>query len=355
MDRHRTHVDPTDPLTGRAGARQRSKAWRLAADWVEVFSPVLFEPWDKQARREITELRQVSVKDRPFIALLLDDIPIFAKATKSMTQRERFSVIAASETIFDSHWGQRTTRLRLLRAFASHTADAYKLVLDELGYVPDLIIADGSKSIGTAATWLAQRYPDQPFQLCLSAYHVRQQLLRQFDTLAAKCGFQPGDLAQRLDDWSFIESVFAWQAWWGDYERRLRAQAIPKTAWPNKWINENKPLVDAQMPLFDEHRVVPRSTGALEAALFRIVKPSLSGRALGFGNLERTNRLLDLMVLRANGQFDNLAGVVAKMNADARSFGGFMPPVRSIADVRMMRSLLDDTVPAKLVVQRGLA
>ncbi len=66
MDRHRTHADPTDPLTGRAGARQRSKAWRLAADWVKLFSPVLYELWAEQARREIVDLRKASVKDRPF-------------------------------------------------------------------------------------------------------------------------------------------------------------------------------------------------------------------------------------------------------------------------------------------------
>ncbi len=354
MDRHRTHDEPAAPLTGRAGARQRSRAWRLAADWVENFSPVLFEPWSSRRREEIIELRGRSAKDRPFIALMLDDLPIYVKSRPGISQRERFAVIAASETIIDPHSNRRTTRLRLLRAFANHAAEAYTLVLDELGYVPDLLIADGSKSISSAAQLLAARHPDQPFQMCLSAFHVRNQLTSQFAKLRESYGFQPGDLALRLDNWSFIESSFSWQTWWSDYERRLAAQGIPGTAHRADWIETKKPLVDAQMPLFDEFHVVPRSTGALEATLFRVVKPSLSGRSLGFGNLERTNRLLDLMVLRANNELDSVATLVAKMNADARSHDGYVPPVRSIADVRMTRSLLDDTVPAKLVRERGL-
>ena len=354
MERHHTH-HVTPIKTGKAGVKQRRNAWRLAADWVEAFSPVLYEPWESQARQEVLDLKSRVVKDRPFIALLLDELPIMVKSSRGLKQRERFSVIAASESFADPMTGERVTRLRLLRAFASHEADCYKLVLDELGYVPDLIVADGSKSITSAATWLAERHPEQPFQLCLSAYHLRNQLLRQLGKLTHDYGFQPGELALRLENWSFAESDFSWRTWWSDYETRLRAQGLPETAWPNKWIKEIKPIVDAQMPVFDEHHVLPRSTGALESMIFRIVKPSLSNRALGFGNLERTNRLVDLMVLYANGMLDDVNRVVAAINSDARKHGGYVPPVRSITDVRMTRSLLDDTVPAKLAKQRGLA
>ncbi len=115
-----------------------------------------------------------------------------------------------------------------------------------------------------------------------------------------------------------------------------------------------KPVVDAQMVVFDETRVLPRSTGALEATLFEVVKQSMTWRGPGFGNLERTNRLLDLMTLRANGSFDNLHAVTDALAADARNHEGFVPPVRVIADVRLNRSLHDDTIPARLVKQAGL-
>ena len=146
----------------------------------------------------------------------------------------------------------------------------------------------------------------------------------------------------------------AWRAWWSDYETRLRAQGIPESAWPCKWITEVKPKVDRQMDVLDDEHVLPRSTGSLEATLFKIVKPSLSGRAQGFGNLTRTNRLLDLMVLRANGVFDNLGSITEQLNADARSHDGYVPVVRSIVDERMQRSLLDDEAPERLVKELGL-
>ena len=144
-------------------------------------------------------------------------------------------------------------------------------------------------------------------------------------------------------------------AWWSDYEARLVAQGVPRSSWPNKWIKEIKPTVDAQMPVLDANRILPRSTGALEATLFQTVKPSLSGRAQGFGNLARTNRLLDLMTLRANGYFDDLGAVTERLANDARSHDGFMPLVREVADRRMYRSLLDDTTVATLVKNAGLS
>jgi hypothetical protein len=185
--------------------------------------------------------------------------------------------------------------------------------------VPDVVMADGGKGIGAALNWLAAQSPDRSFLRCLSAYHLRGQLTRQFAELARKCGFQPGDLAARLENWSFSFSAAAWQAWWSDYEARLVAQGIPPSSWPRKWTKETMPIVDAQMAILDENRILPRSTGSLEATLFQIVKPSLSGRAQGFGNLARTNRLLDLMTLRTNGYFDDLGAVAQRLASDARS------------------------------------
>ena len=177
---------------------------------------------------------------------------------------------------------------------------------------------------------------------------------RQFSDLAKPYGFQPGDLLDRLDNWSFCVSGTAWRAWWSDYEARLTAQGIPPSSWPQRWISRVKPMVDEQMTLLDEHQILPRSTGALEATLFSLVEPSLDRRAIGFGNLARTNRLLDLMVLRANGAFASQSRVVEQLNADARNHGGFAAPVRSITDRRMERSLLDLTSLERLTKEAGL-
>jgi hypothetical protein len=61
------------------------------------------------------------------------------------------------------------------------------------------------------------------------------------------------------------------------------------------------------------------------------------------------------MTLNANGEFDDLSKVTAALASDARKHGGYVPPVRSITDVRMTRSLLDDTVPSKLAKAKGLS
>ncbi len=337
-----------------AKSKERKNSWRLAADWVETFSPVLFEPWAAAARADVDAGFALPTKDRQVVSLLLDDLPIFEKANKGSGSRQRFSVLAASESFIDLDKGERVTRLRLLRAYPDHTGDAYKLVLAELGYVPDIVLADGGTGIGAAARWLEKSNPGKPFQVCLSAYHLRAQLRRQLGHLMTKYGFAPGDLSDRLLNWSFSSSSVAWQNWWSDYEQRLHAQQIPTSSWPRKWIDEVKPRVDEQMPILDESHVLPRSTGSLEATLFDIVKPSMTARGQGFGNLERTNRLLDLMTLRANGALDNLQSVTEALVADARRNDGYAPPVRSIADIRMVRSLLDETTTERLVKQAGL-
>lgn len=347
-------VEDDARFTAKELTRKRRNAWRLSADWVEAFSPVLFEPWAAAARSQVETAMAGRSKDRPVVSLLLDDIPIFAKSKEGVKQRQRFSVLAASESFIDADNGTRVNRLRLLRAFPDHRADDYKLLLAELGYVPDLILADGGKGIGAAVRWLAKARPDKPFQVCLSAYHWRKQLLYQLSTLTTKTGFQPGNLEGRLEDWSFCSSLAVWQTWWTDYQNRLLAQNIPVTTGTKLWEQKTKPIVDAQMHVLDENRLLPRSTGRLEATLFEVVKPAMLQRAAGFGNLERTNRLLDLMTLRANGVFDDMATVSRALEADARRHGGYAAPVRSITDIRMNRSLLDETVVAALVKRAGM-
>jgi hypothetical protein len=342
-------------LRSREETKRRRAAWRLAADWTETFTPVLWEPWAARARAEVLEALAGRSKDRAVVTLMIDDIPIFTKGQEGGRRgKQRFAVLAATETFADPSTGQRRNRLRLLRAYPNHDADAYRLLLAELGYVPDVILADGGSGIGGAVKWLRRASPGRSFVLMLSAYHLRSQLRRQFSELTKPYGFVPGDLLDRLQNWSFCASGTAWRSWWSDYEARLVAQGIPPSSWPQRWIKQVKPTVDAQMDLLDENQLLPRSTGALEATLFGLVEPSLSRRAAGFGNLARTNRLLDLMVLRANGEFSSQSRVIEQLNADVRLHDGYAPPVRALADRRMERSLLDETSLERLTKAAGV-
>jgi len=285
----------------KAEAKQRQNAWRLAADWTETFTPVLWDPWAAAAREQVLSVLGGPVKDREVVSLLVDDIPIFARGVNGGRALQRFSVLAASESFIDRDADTRVTRLRLLRAYPTHSGAAYRLLLAELGYVPDIILADGGAGIASAARSLGATNPDRPFQTFLSAYHLRVQLRRHFAKLTTKTTFQPGDLLDALADWSFISSAQAWHTWWAKYEQRLRAQGVPYSAWPRRWMDRVKPGVDEMMDVLETNSILPRSTGALEAALFTIVKPTMTARAHGLGNLARTNRLLSLMTLRANG------------------------------------------------------
>ena len=103
---------------------------------------------------------------------------------------------------------------------------------------------------------------------------------------------------------------------------------------------------------------VPRSTGALENLFSGYVKASIKPRSRGFGNLIRTNQLLDLFVLRANDYFDDHARVVRVLRKDSVEgdplHPGFAPPVRAITDSGLDRSLLDDSVVSVLIKKRWL-
>jgi hypothetical protein len=354
MDAYHRHGS-FDEFTSPKQVNARKNSWRLAADWVESFSPILFDPWSTFARDEVVLALNSPTKDRPIVSLLLYDIPIFAHSGRTEKKRHRFSVIAACESFIDRDRGSRLTRVRLLRAFPAQSSDAYKLVLAELDYVPDVLMADGSTAIATATRWLARMNPGKSFVTSPSAYHLRIQLFRQLASSSKNYGFESGNLVARLENWSFIESSLSWQTWWSDYLKLMDQQSVPKSAIPGKWVKETKPIVDNWMHLLDDHSVMPRSTEELETVLFKVVEPSLSGRALGFGNLQRTNRLLDLLTLKANGQFEDLQMVAAALNKDAREHDGYVPPVRTITDNRMNRSLLDETMPRRLAKQAGFS
>ena len=188
----------------------------------------------------------------------------------------------------------------------------------------------------------------------LSAYHVRKQLRRLFATMAKRGDFHPGQLDIEMENWSFCSSTQAWQTWWAQLESRAHAQGLPRSAWNTKWVQNYKPVFDAQMPVLDELGVVPRTSGALEAVLNNTIKPSVLSRARGFGNLARTNRLMDLMVLAANNQLDNTAGLTATLRADAEQHAGFAAPTRSISDAGMYRSLSDPLQLDQLISDAGL-
>lgn len=64
------------------------------------------------------------------------------------------------------------------------------------------------------------------------------------------------------------------------------------------------------------------STGRLEKLFDEQVNQLLAMRHAGFGNIERTNNLFDLVVARAHEAFDDLSAVAALLRGDAGPYGG---------------------------------
>jgi hypothetical protein len=345
-------------LRAKGPSAQKKDGYRRAADIVEVFAPVVWQDWisglgDEQATAATSKHRMPRV-------VMVDDLPIFDKAQKRRRQQQRFAILGLAEVTFAPSSGKvRETRLRLLRAYPSHSTDAYTLLLADLPYVPDFVIADGGKGIEPAVKLLAER-TGQEVTFITSAYHLREQLRRVIaKARASKSSFNPGDLAQRVEQFGPTQSRAAWVQWWADYERRLRAQGVPRSGWPVRAKSESYQRTIDQLDALAAWPDVPRSTGHLEDLFSRYVKASIKPRGRGFGNLVRTNQLLDLFVLRANGYFDDRPRVIEALRRDAvegdPDNAGFAPPVRTITDPGLERSLLDESVVARLVTQRGLS
>jgi hypothetical protein len=333
-------------------------AWRRAADLVEVFSPVLWEDWTATRRAANTPRNPKNPR-----VVLLDDLPLFGKAKAGRGSYQRFAVLAAAEAIPDLRTARRVVKLRTLRALPTHSAASYRLLLDDLvndyGFVPDVVVADGGKGIRPAVEELAAD-TGQEVLFISSHFHVKQQLGRLLArTRKAAPGFNTGDLEAEVARGSLLSSAEEWDRWWKTYEQRRQAQNVPDN--PKKrrerTTNLRKP-VHSQLQALATLPDIPRSTGALEDLVARHVKPTFTARSRGFGNLPRTQQLLDLMVLHTCGYFDNLTHAIRLLHEDATAGDpnapGFMPPVRQLLDPGLYRSLLDPDVVDALTEARGL-
>jgi hypothetical protein len=346
-------------------------AWRRAADVTEVFAPVVWQDWVTGVLAEGAKTADVR-RGVPRV-VLLDDLPLFAKATRRRRQFQRFVVIAAAEAVYlpsrtgggvpaGSGVGRREVRLRLLRALPRRSTEAYELVLDELvdvfGFVPDFVVADGGKGIRPAVEALAAR-TGHDIVFVTSHFHVKDQIGSVIDKARrAKTAFDPGSLADDVDHDRMLTSRDAWQGWWEAYERRLKAQGVPRSGWPARQKRDLYDLVSGHLDALALFPDIPRSTGHLENLLTRHLKPSMKRRSQGFGNLPRTQQLLDLFVLHVNGYFDDMPNVVTVLRADASEgdpdAAGFVPPVRMLSDAGSYRSLLDPDNIDRLLAARGL-
>lgn len=348
-------VRPKDEVPPRISAKAKN-AWRRAADVVEIFAPVLWADWQRTVAVEDVAQTQC-VEPR---VIMVDDVPLFVRAQRGRSrQAQRFAVLTCGEVVQPTTPGTSSRlRVRLMRAFPSHSANAYKLLLAETGIVPDFVLADGGKGIRPAVVRHAQRVGED-ITFITSHYHLRLQLGRALDKAEEGCErFDASSLRESLDTFAPFASRVAFEQWWQEFERHLDAQRVPRHARSDRWKNEYYSYVCAELDALATFPHTAKSTGALETRVGGQFKATLEARSGAFGNLARTNALLDLFVLYDNGYFDDMPHVIRVLRADAThgdpEHPGFVPPVRQICDAGAYRSLLDPERVEALAVTAGV-
>jgi hypothetical protein len=338
----------------------------VAAGWTEAFAPVVWEPVERQLRaaalaeraRLDADLAVGRPLDRPQV-WLLDDVPVWAREKRTKRRDGGFFLLVIAEVRWGAGPGgvlEARTELRLVRAMAKSSNLAWRLCFDELGYLPDFVVADAGTGILSAinAHFAAPRTRFVP-----SLWHLRRSIRRSLK-LESQKAYNP-DIEAHLDELAregaALTSPDAWRGWWDALEVLVRQYGLPVDKAAGQRHNYEPPMV-AVLPDLLANPGVPVSTGGLETILREAVEPVLTQRSQ-LGNIERTNALFDLAVARAHHAFDDLGEVARLLRDDAEAHEGWTVALRAYDDsqppIGRYSSLRDVTLLSSLARQRGLA
>jgi hypothetical protein len=381
--------DNPEPRTPLPRSTASPDVWHIAADWVEAFGPVVWAPVEERLRAQALAHRAANdalaatgaAVSRPQV-LLLDDVPVYArdKTTGKSRRDAGFYLLVAAEVNWreppagypdpfagpvDPPAPEPVAHLRLVPAMAKSNTPAWRLVFDELGYAPEYVVADAGRGLLAA---VRAHYAHAATVFVPSVWHLTEAVKEAFaDTpgalVAGPAGKElPADIAAHLRllarGGDALADEAAWRAWWKELEDIIRSRRLPVDAIVKRRKEYEGPMA-AALPSLARHPYVPLATGALERLIRTRVQPMLSLRSSGFGNIERTNTLMDLAVARAHGAFDDLAEVATLLRDDTDPAGGWTVPLRSVADPRprsgRYSSLRDPTLLTTLAAERGLS
>lgn len=139
----------------------------------------------------------------------------------------------------------------------------------------------------------------------------------------------------------------------------MKALGLPLDRVQRSRRNYETAFVNA-LPKLLANPLVPSTTGGLETLIGKRIDPVLSGRSHAFTNIERTNRLVDLVVLYDNDQLYNPHDIADRLRADADDTHGRAAPTRFINDPMgaetkdRYASLLDPGLTKALAKVRGI-
>jgi hypothetical protein len=259
-----------------SGELRFSRHGSLVMDWVEVFAPVVFEAY----------------RPREWPAsgsLLLDDLPFRVRDPDSGRFRIAFRVFAAMG--YDSG----RPRLWRLEAFTTKSQPDWEAFLGTLDGAPPRVVCDNDSGLTNA---VRARFPDAESYLC--EWHLRHALERLMGKIRAEGAYR--DAVDEL--LPQVEAAFTGPAFWAAFLERAHAAEIPRVS---EWLNTTGRIVEEQFGRrglrWKRPADMPLSTSPLDAFI-NPIRASIGPRAYGLKNRARTNRMLMLMHLHANGHDD---------------------------------------------------
>ena len=360
---HRTRAveHPTTKPEQRAESNRR---WHVAADWVETYSPVFWEPLEASLKaRALAERRRLDADLAAGLPLRHPIVWVADEHSIHGTHDELFSVLVVAEAEWSETSDVPHLRLRIARVMPDRTRAAWALVFDELARVPgepdeiwpDFIVADGASAIRNAAAARFgghTRWVPSVWHLAYrgrNAYLGKQSPRRRLDDQEIEAHL---DLLARDSD--VLTSVAGWSAWWD----RL-AVLMPKSKWVRTERKTYDPAYAAVIPDLRDARI-PISNAGLEEIIKSRIAPLFYKRS-SFTSIERTNRLTDLAICHAHHRLDNVHEVARLIRADAHAHDGFASTLRAVADPMnldtrvLYRSLRDRSLTARVAYARQLA
>lgn len=270
--RERARRMRTDPATG---AVRWTRHGSLVMDWVEIFAPVVFEPY------------------RPTVwpvtgSLLLDDLPFSVRNPNGGPPLIAFRIYCAM--------GYENGRPKMLRmeAFTTKSQADWAAFLGRLDGAPQRVVCDNDPGM-TAA--VRASFPHAELYLC--EWHLKlalERLLKKLrrDEPQHQAAF---DVLRGRLDVAFVGASF-----WRPFTRDAHAVGSQRLS---DWFTTTGDIVETQFRRrgFSTNRPAntPLSTSPMDTFI-NPVRESIRSRAYGLKNRERTNRMLMLMQLHANCQ-----------------------------------------------------
>lgn len=304
-----TYRKAAERARGRLAGGGESRHGQLAADWVEVFAPVVFAPHAPTSWPDHGTL----VLDHFYFRLRRSDTP-----TRSYYAWHVLCALAYVD-------GQRV--IWRLQAHTNATPASWREFLSGLPGAPERIVCDAHSGMLKV---IQERWPQTEVYLC--EWHLRHALERLLEKIGASTAEA---LLPRT------EAAFAGQHFWSQFDAEARQLDDDRmSAWLDRW----SPIITAQLSRrrrgANDASDQPRSTGGLETFI-KPIQAALYRRRYGMKNRERLNRLLLLLQLEANGHADER--MYAKDIRDWLELTGGRPatPRRAIADPTARPSLRD--------------